>query len=70
MPFSIDFCHRRSRDTGVQYRLSLKKKKKRKILASPSEKRGTKKDGFDTFSCRKEKTQGSLHPLFSNSSTE
>lgn len=32
MPFSIDFCHRRSRDTGVQYRLSLKKKKKGKYL--------------------------------------
>ena len=38
----------------------VKKKKKRKILASPSDKRGTKKDGFDRFSCRKGEGNGTL----------
>ena len=36
----------------------LVKKKKKEILPSPSDKRGTKKDRFDMFSCRKGEGKG------------
>lgn len=52
MAYFIDLGPRRSRDNRAQEdRLS----KKGEIFASPSEKKGIKKDESDTFSCRKEK---------------